>query len=101
LSFTTPDAGPELTSAEVLRSWSDLHLQAPTTTAGEARPLSAAQAVWDLELGYLVTTATVELPLAAGPPIGQDRFVQVQVEPDGVLLTQPLVLTATVRATIG
>jgi hypothetical protein len=101
LSFTKPDAGPELTSAEVLRSWSDLHLQAPVTTAGVARPLSAAQAVWDLEMGYLVTTATVELPLATGPPVGQDRFVQVQVEPDGVLLTQPLVLTARVRAATG
>jgi hypothetical protein len=101
LSFTRPDAGPELTSAQVLRSWADQHLQAPRSADGTPRALSLADPLWTLEFGDLVTTATVELPLAAGPALTQDRFVQVQVEPDGLLLTEPLVLTATVRATAG
>jgi len=97
LSFIKPADGEELTSAQLLRSWSDRYLQAPRTAAGAPRPLSAAGATWTVDLSDLVTTATVELPLAAGPSVGQDRFVEVRVEPDGVLLTEPLVLTATVH----
>jgi hypothetical protein len=52
--------------------------------------------LWTLDLGDLVTTATVELPLS-GLGVGGDSTVQVQVEPDGVVLVEPLVLTATVH----
>jgi hypothetical protein len=98
VTFAEPDAGAELTSAQVLRSWADQHLGAPQSVDGTPRVLSRADVRWALEFGDLATTATVELPLAAGPALDQDRYVQVQVEPDGVLLTSPLVLTATVRA---
>jgi hypothetical protein len=101
LSFTKPSDGVELTSAQVLRSWSDRYLQTPRAATGAPRPLSGSGATWTLDLSDLVTTATVELPLAAGPAVTSDRLVQVQVEPDGVLLTEPLVLTAAVRAATG
>jgi hypothetical protein len=97
LTFAPPTSGTELTSAQVLRSWSDLHLQAPRGTDGSPRALSRSAAMWSLDLGELATTATVELPLARGSTATGDRFVQVEVEPDGVVLTDPLVLTATVR----
>jgi hypothetical protein len=99
LAFTTPADGAEVTSAQVLRSWSDRYLQTPRTAAGAPRPLSGSGATWVLDVSDLATTATVELPLAAGPPADQDRFGQVEVQPDGVLLTEPLVLTATVHPT--
>jgi hypothetical protein len=97
LTFTQPEAGDEVTSDQVLRSWADQHLDSPRTRDGRPRTLSSAGSLWALELGDLVTTATVELPLAAGSAATTDRHVQLEVQPDGVLLTEPLVLTATVH----
>jgi hypothetical protein len=96
LSFAPPQTGTELTSDQVLRSWSDQHLVTPRRTNGTPRSLSAAGASWTLELGELATTATIELPLS-GIGASDDRTVEVHVEPDGVVLTEPLVLTATVH----
>jgi hypothetical protein len=97
LSFVPPQSGAELTSDQVLRSWSDAHLQTPRTQHGTPRALSSSGALWNLEMGDLVTTATVELPLSGASSATGDRNVSVQVEPDGVLLTEPLLLTATVH----
>jgi hypothetical protein len=96
LTFTRPSEGAEVVSTQVLRSWADQHLQTPRSKDGTPRPLSRTDALWTLDLGDLVTTATVELPLS-GLGVGGDSTVQVQVEPDGVVLVEPLVLTATVH----
>lgn len=100
LAFESPQAGPELTSAQVLRSWADQHLETPRAADGTPRVLSASSPMWNVTFDELSTTATLELPLS-GVSASSDRYVQVQVEPDGVLLNEPLVLTATVHPKAG
>ena len=93
--FVAPGgATPELETGSVLRSWLRVHqdIGSPDTS----RPLSETPTyVWSA-FDPLGTTLTLELPIAAGADVGTGRVVRLQLQADGLLLDDPLDLTATV-----
>ena len=61
-----------------------------------SRPLSETPTdVWSA-FDPLGTTLTLELLIAAGADVGTGRVVRLQLQADGLLLDDPLDLTATV-----
>jgi len=94
-SFVGPSgATPELETGSVLRSWLRVHqdIGSPDTS----RPLSETPTYVWAAFDPLGTTLTLELPTAAGANVGTGRAVRLQIQADGLLLDDPLDLTATV-----
>jgi hypothetical protein len=92
-----PTTGTELTVADLLPVWVQQHAFTPTLPDGTSAPLSQASLNLTIGVDMLVTTAVLEIPTARTSTSTGDRTVAIEVQPDGVVVTQPLRLTAVVH----
>ena len=92
-----PATGTELTVADLLPVWVQQRSFTPTLPDGSPAPLSAASLNLNVGVDMLVTTAVLEIPTSRTSASSGDRRVAIEVQPDGVIVTQPLRLTAVVH----
>ena len=93
-----PAAGAELTVADLLPVWVEERAQSPELPDGAPAPLSGAELNIPVGADSLTTTSTLEIPTSRRSTSTGDRTVAIEIAADGIIVTDPLLLTAVVHA---